>query len=74
MQGGAQVHTNVNWGRSLAVHFLYQCHMGFTPARPFRRQAAFSVPVEPLATRQNMEASVLSAGNEADDDTVEIEL
>ncbi len=35
----------------------------------------FSVPVEPLATRQNMEASVLSAGNEADDDdTVEIEL
>nr|XP_046261059.1 cohesin subunit SA-2 isoform X2 [Scatophagus argus] len=34
----------------------------------------FSVPVEPPAKRSNIEASVLGAGNEADDDTVEIEL
>ncbi|XP_076602626.1 cohesin subunit SA-2 [Chaetodon auriga] len=34
----------------------------------------FCVPAEPAAKRLNVEASVLSAGNEADDDTVEIEL
>ncbi|XP_028447448.1 cohesin subunit SA-2 isoform X4 [Perca flavescens] len=34
----------------------------------------FSVPVEPPAKSLNIEGSVLSAGNEADDDTVEVEL
>lgn len=34
----------------------------------------FSVAMEPPAKRSNTEASVLSAGNEADEDTVEIEL
>lgn len=34
----------------------------------------FSVPVEPPVKRLNIEASVLSTGSEADEDTVEIEL
>ncbi|KAM9347320.1 cohesin subunit SA-2 [Symphorus nematophorus] len=34
----------------------------------------FSVPVEPPTKRLSMEASVLSTGNEVDDDSVEIEL
>ncbi|XP_041806780.1 cohesin subunit SA-2 [Chelmon rostratus] len=34
----------------------------------------FSLPVEPPARRLSMEASVLSTGNEADDDTVEVEV
>lgn len=34
----------------------------------------FSVPVEPPARRPNIEGSVLSTGNEAEDDTVDVEL
>ncbi|KAK5890217.1 hypothetical protein CesoFtcFv8_013763 [Champsocephalus esox] len=34
----------------------------------------FSVPVEPPAKRSNIEGTVLSIHNEADDDTVEVEL
>ncbi|XP_063743447.1 cohesin subunit SA-2 isoform X2 [Eleginops maclovinus] len=48
----------------------------FSPSRQEKTadMDPFSVPVEPPAKRSNMEGSVLSPGNEADDDTVEVEL